>query len=145
MQKVPPVGQHDNSMHNVLLAVIATCALFLIKATFMRYSSPECCCSTILLLHRPAPPPRFELEDNLLSDDELQLHRLGKHSSVVYCYELQLDAAMHRKGLGRRLMQMLELLVRCAAGWFHIAAVLVHAGCGRLAVVYAGCFMLRVT
>ncbi|KAF6254767.1 acyl-CoA N-acyltransferase [Scenedesmus sp. NREL 46B-D3] len=53
---------------------------------------------------------RFELEDNLLSDDELQLHRLGKHSSVVYCYELQLDASMHRKGLGRRLMQMLELL-----------------------------------
>ncbi|WIA28960.1 hypothetical protein OEZ86_011497 [Tetradesmus obliquus] len=53
---------------------------------------------------------RFELEDNLLSDDELQLHRLGRHSSVVYCYELQLAPAMHRKGLGRRLMQMLELL-----------------------------------
>jgi GNAT superfamily N-acetyltransferase len=36
---------------------------------------------------------------------------------VVYCYELQLDAAMHRKGLGRRLMQMLELLVRRGWGW----------------------------
>lgn len=72
--------------------------------------TPACCCSGT----HPCPPlsPRFELEDNLLSDDELQLHRLGRHSSVVYCYELQLAPAMHRKGLGRRLMQMLELLVR---------------------------------
>jgi GNAT superfamily N-acetyltransferase len=103
-----------------------------------------CCCSTLLCR-------RFELEDNLLSDDELQLHRLGKHSSVVYCYELQLDAAMHRKGLGRRLMQMLELLVGGAGGWLRCCsagACCIYAVCLHLYVVvmpfivHAGCCVL---
>lgn len=40
--------------------------------------------------------------------EQLQLER---YDPVVYCYELQLDAAVHRRGLGKRLMQMLELVV----------------------------------
>ena len=39
---------------------------------------------------------RFELEDDV---------------PVAYCYELQLEAAAQRKGLGKFLMQLLELIV----------------------------------
>jgi hypothetical protein len=39
---------------------------------------------------------RFDLEDDV---------------PVVYCYELQLEEAAQRKGLGKFLMQLLELIV----------------------------------
>lgn len=55
---------------------------------------------------------RFEVEENLLEDQEMQQYNLEKYQPVLYCYELQLDPEVHRKGLGKRLMQMLELLVR---------------------------------
>lgn len=31
---------------------------------------------------------------------------------VAYCYEVQLEEAAQRKGLGKHLMQLLELIVR---------------------------------
>lgn len=37
--------------------------------------------------------------------------RLARYDPVIYCYELQLHPSVHRKGLGKRLMQMLELVV----------------------------------
>jgi GNAT superfamily N-acetyltransferase len=55
---------------------------------------------------------RFEVEENILVEEELVLNRLERYDPVLYCYELQLDPSVHRHGLGRRLMQMLELTVR---------------------------------
>lgn len=61
--------------------------------------------------HTACVPVRFEVEENLLQEEELAQHRLGRYDPVLYCYELQLQPVVHRKGLGRRLMQMLELVV----------------------------------
>lgn len=44
--------------------------------------------------------------------DEMERLRLRRYDPVIYCYELQLHPSVHRKGLGKRLMQMLELVVR---------------------------------
>lgn len=44
--------------------------------------------------------------------DEMERLRLERYDPVIYCYELQLHPSVHRKGLGKRLMQMLELVVR---------------------------------
>jgi GNAT superfamily N-acetyltransferase len=57
-------------------------------------------------------PVRFEVEENELVADEMERLRLGRYDPVIYCYELQLHPSVHRKGLGKRLMQMLELVVR---------------------------------
>eukprot|EP00879_Flechtneria_rotunda_P011866 GHRR01012395.1.p1 GENE.GHRR01012395.1~~GHRR01012395.1.p1 ORF type:complete len:239 (+),score=70.88 GHRR01012395.1:527-1243(+) len=53
---------------------------------------------------------RFELEENILTNEDMQLFQLARYQPVLYCYELQLDACVQRKGLGKRLMQMLELM-----------------------------------
>jgi GNAT superfamily N-acetyltransferase len=55
---------------------------------------------------------RFEVEENLLDPEEVARLCLERYDPVVYCYELQLAPGVHRKGLGKRLMQMLELVVR---------------------------------
>lgn len=55
---------------------------------------------------------RFEVEENELVADEMERLRLERYDPVIYCYELQLHPSVHRKGLGKRLMQMLELVVR---------------------------------
>jgi len=47
-------------------------------------------------LTHPHPTPRFEIEDGL---------------AVAYCYEVQLEGPALRKGLGKHLMQLLELMV----------------------------------
>lgn len=41
----------------------------------------------------------------------MQRLKLARYDPVIYCYELQLHPSVHRKGLGKRLMQMLELVV----------------------------------
>jgi GNAT superfamily N-acetyltransferase len=49
---------------------------------------------------QPTPARSFEVEDG---------------APLAYCYELQLEAAAQRKGLGKHLMQLLELIV--SEGW----------------------------
>lgn len=41
----------------------------------------------------------------------MQRLNLARYDPIVYCYELQLHPSVQRKGLGKRLMQMLELVV----------------------------------
>jgi len=41
----------------------------------------------------------------------MQRLKLARYDPVIYCYELQLHPSVHRKGLGKRIMQMLELVV----------------------------------
>jgi GNAT superfamily N-acetyltransferase len=45
--------------------------------------------------------------------------RLTRYDPVIYCYELQLHPSVHRKGLGKRMMQMLELVVSRVWGPIH--------------------------
>lgn len=59
------------------------------------------------------------MEENILAEEEMQQHKLDRYDPVLYCYELQLHPSVHRKGLGRRLMQMLELVVRTDADRTH--------------------------
>jgi hypothetical protein len=61
------------------------------------------------------PCVRFEVEENELVEDEMERLKLSRYDPVVYCYELQLHPCVHRKGLGKRLMQMQELVVRLQA------------------------------
>lgn len=73
---------------------------------------------------------RFEVEENQLEGEEMERLRLSRYAPIIYCYELQLHPSVHRKGLGKRLMQMLELVVSRSpdpAGCSHTnATVLVH-------------------
>lgn len=55
------------------------------------------------------------MEENELVEDEMERLKLSRYDPVVYCYELQLHPCVHRKGLGKRLMQMQELVVRLQA------------------------------
>ncbi|KAF8072830.1 NAA40 [Scenedesmus sp. PABB004] len=80
---------------------------------------------------------RFEVEENLLEAEELAAAALPRYSPVLYCYELQAAPPARRKGVGRRLMQLLELV----ALKFKLHAVLLtvqrsnggaHAFYGRL-------------
>lgn len=70
---------------------------------------------------------RFEVEENELVEHEMEMLKLSRYDPVVYCYELQLHPCVHRKGLGKRLMQMLELVVRT------------HACTGRQGAMSVGC------
>lgn len=106
----------------------------LVAYTHFRYCRAVACCCIISGLRAltaavplcvigssaPLPPAcgsvrlgRFEVEDNLLAQQEMDALRLPRCQAVLYCYELQLSEAMRRRGVGRRLMQLLELLVRC--------------------------------
>lgn len=44
----------------------------------------------------PAPTVRFEVEDG---------------EPLAYCYEVQLEEKAQRRGLGKHMMQLLELMV----------------------------------
>lgn len=57
------------------------------------------------------------MEENQLAEEEMLRLKLARYDPVVYCYELQLHPSVHRKGLGKRLMQMLELVVSRALKW----------------------------
>lgn len=66
---------------------------------------------SVLHLACHCSPARFEVEDNQLVEDEMQRLNLARYDPIIYCYELQLHPSVQRKGLGKRLMQMLELVV----------------------------------
>ena len=65
---------------------------------------------------------RFEVEENQLAEEEMERLRLARYDPVVYCYELQLHPSVHRRGLGKRLMQMLELVVSQGCLWLYPSA-----------------------
>lgn len=78
------------------------------------------------------------MEENLLAAEEMAALQLARYEPVVYCYELQLAQPVHRKGLGRRLMQMLELLVRGPPGCRAEAAVMRARACACIALLNGG-------
>ncbi|BDA45682.1 N-alpha-acetyltransferase 40 [Coccomyxa sp. Obi] len=77
--------------------------------------------SEIKLEELAAPEARFLVAYQKVNDDQLDpvafVHfRWESEDSVpvLYCYEIQLEAAVQRKGLGRFLMKFLELIARKA-------------------------------
>lgn len=50
--------------------------------------------------------------------------RLTRYDPVIYCYELQLHPSVHRKGLGKRMMQMLELVVSTGSALLHLSGLI---------------------
>lgn len=99
-------------------AVLPPCAallLLLLLLTGCMWCGVVCCGLLTVLA-------RFEVEENQLAEEEMERLRLVRYDPVVYCYELQLHPSVHRRGLGKRLMQMLELVVSHGCRWLHHSA-----------------------